>query len=150
MDLILWRHAEAEDGVPDMERQLTSKGRKQAAKVAAWLEQRLPAGTLVMVSPATRARQTADALTAAYETVPAIAPGAAPTALLEATGWPESGGSVLIVGHQPTLGQVAGWLLAGETREWALKKGGVLWLTRRMRGGTAQVVLKAAISPDLL
>lgn len=150
MDLILWRHAEAEDGVPDMARALTTRGHKQAAKVAAWLEHRLPADTRVVVSPATRARQTADALTAAYETVPAIAPGAAPIALLEATGWPEASGSVLIVGHQPALGQVAGLLLAGEAREWALKKGGVLWLTRRMRGGTAQVVLKAAISPELL
>lgn len=150
MDLILWRHADAEDGVPDMTRALTTKGHKQAAKVAAWLEHRLPAGTRVIVSPATRARQTADALTAAYETVPAIAPGAAPTAVLEVTGWPEASGSVLIVGHQPTLGQVAGLLLAGEVREWALKKGGVLWLTRRVRGDSTQVVLRAAMSPELL
>ena len=37
MDLILWRHAEAEAGEPDDGRALTSKGHKQAEKMAAWL-----------------------------------------------------------------------------------------------------------------
>ena len=39
MDLILWRHAEAEDGVgkPDTERELTKRGRKQAERMAEWL-----------------------------------------------------------------------------------------------------------------
>ena len=32
MDLIVWRHAEAEDGVPDLERRLTGKGRKQGIR----------------------------------------------------------------------------------------------------------------------
>ena len=34
MDLILWRHAEAEDGANDLARELTQKGHKQAARVA--------------------------------------------------------------------------------------------------------------------
>jgi phosphohistidine phosphatase len=34
VDLIIWRHAEAEDGMPDLERRLTPKGRKQAVRVA--------------------------------------------------------------------------------------------------------------------
>ncbi len=42
MDLILWRHAEAEDGANDLARELTPKGVKQAARVAEWLLQRLP------------------------------------------------------------------------------------------------------------
>lgn len=40
MDLILWRHAEAEElgeGMDDLTRALTPRGEKQAAKVAAWL-----------------------------------------------------------------------------------------------------------------
>ena len=37
MNLILWRHAEAEDGVPDLERGLTDKGRRQADAAARWL-----------------------------------------------------------------------------------------------------------------
>jgi phosphohistidine phosphatase len=43
MDLILWRHAEAEDGLPDLERRLTPRGQKHAARIAQWLLQRLPA-----------------------------------------------------------------------------------------------------------
>ena len=62
MDLILWRHAEAEDGVPDGARALTKKGLKQAAAIAAWLKPRLPDATRILVSPATRAQQTAAAL----------------------------------------------------------------------------------------
>src|SRR5436190_21449722 len=38
MDLILWRHADAEPGEPDIGRRLTAKGLKQAERVAAWLD----------------------------------------------------------------------------------------------------------------
>ena len=37
MELILWRHAEAEDAEPDLTRNLTSKGNRQAALMARWL-----------------------------------------------------------------------------------------------------------------
>ncbi|MGB6053615.1 MAG: histidine phosphatase family protein, partial [Burkholderiaceae bacterium] len=42
MELILWRHADAEPGEPDLERALTAGGRRQAAKMAAWLDRKLP------------------------------------------------------------------------------------------------------------
>lgn len=149
MDLILWRHAEAEDGVPDLARALTVKGHRQAARVAHWLAQRVPKGTRVLVSPALRAQETAVALTAAFETVPAIAPGADASAVIAAAGWPDAEHAVLIVGHQPTLGEVAGLLLTGTAHEWSLKKGGILWLTHRRRAHGQDVVLRAALSPDL-
>ena len=44
MDLILWRHAEAEPGAPDHGRRLTPKGEKQAARMAAWLERQQRGG----------------------------------------------------------------------------------------------------------
>ena len=111
MDLILWRHAEAEDGVPDMARALTPRGEKQAAQMARWLREHLPKDTRVLVSPATRAQQTARALTSQFETERAIAPGASFASLLAKTGWPEAKGAVLVVGHQPTLGEVAAMLI---------------------------------------
>ena len=37
MDLILWRHAEAEVGSDDLARRLTVRGAKQARQMAAWL-----------------------------------------------------------------------------------------------------------------
>ena len=38
MDLILWRHAEAEPGEPDLGRRLTAKGHKQAERMGEWWE----------------------------------------------------------------------------------------------------------------
>ena len=61
MDLLLWRHAEAVEGLPDSTRELTERGRRQARKVAEWLEQRRPKKLRVLVSPTVRTRQTADA-----------------------------------------------------------------------------------------
>src|SRR5262245_50508609 len=111
MDLILWRHAEAEPGDDDLDRRLTSKGIKQAARVAAWLERHLPDSCRILVSPARRAQQTAQALGRKFKTVDEIAPGASAASVLAAANWPASRESVLIVGHQPTLGEVASLLL---------------------------------------
>jgi phosphohistidine phosphatase len=150
MDLILWRHAEAEDGVPDMARALTPKGEKQAAQMARWLREHLPKDTRVLVSPATRAQQTARALTSQFETERAIAPGTSVASLLAKTGWPEAKGAVLVVGHQPTLGEVAAMLISGHPSDWIIKKGAIMWLTHRIRGDDQQVVLRATLSPELV
>ena len=150
MDLILWRHAEAEDGVPDADRALTKKGHKQAATVAAWLEDRLPKRSRVLVSPATRAQQTAAALRRPYTTTPEIGVGASAAEVLDAAGWPDAGDTVIVVGHQPTLGRVSALLLAGSEADWSIKKGALWWFTRRVRDGGGQVVLRAVIGPDLL
>ena len=144
MDLILWRHAEAEDGMPDLARELTPKGHKQAAQIAQWLKPRLPKDTRILVSPAQRTQQTAQALTSHFDTVQEISPGASYRDLLDATGWPDQKGAVVVVGHQPTLGQVAAWVLSGEAEEWTIKKGALWWF-----GYRAHVVVKAVMTPDL-
>ena len=149
MDLILWRHADAEDGVPDLERELTAKGAKQAKKVAAWLATRLPKSARVMASPAKRAQQTARALAGKFETVAALGTGTDAKSVLAAVGWPaDDDVTVVAVGHQPALGQAAALALTGKPAEWSLKKGALVWLAWRGRDGRAQ--LRAAISPDLL
>jgi phosphohistidine phosphatase len=148
MDLILWRHAEARDGAPDSGRELTGKGQRQAKAMAAWLEPRLPKGTRVITSPATRCQQTAAAL-GEFEEVPAIGVGASAREVLKAAGWTEATGAVVLVGHQPTLGRVAALLLTGEEADWSVKKGGVWWFTSRHHNGEPEVVLQAVMSPDL-
>lgn len=148
--MILWRHADAAEGGRDLERKLTSKGRKQAARVAEWLVARLPSRYAVFASPARRARETADALAVRYKISERLAPGAAPADILAAAGWPSHKGAVLVVGHQPDLGRVAAVLLAGAAAEWSIKKGGLWWLSNREREGEAQVVLRAVLAPDLL
>lgn len=150
MDLMLWRHAEAVDGVPDLDRALTAKGRKQAERMAAWLRARLPEQTRILVSPARRALQTADALGLKYAVVDKIAPGADPTSLLAAAGWPDASRPVLLVGHQPALGRAAALLLCGEEQELGLKKGAVVWLSNRSRGNGPQSGIKVLMTPEML
>jgi phosphohistidine phosphatase len=147
MELILWRHAEAEDGIPDMERQLTAKGKRQAEKMAAFLRGRLPQDVRILVSPSVRTQQTVRALTKHFETDPGIGPGASPQAALEAAGWQDGkAGCVLLVGHQPYLGEIAALLLADLDDSFSIKKGAVWWLERRDR----QTNLRLVVSPDLL
>ena len=148
MDLILWRHADAEDGYPDLARKLTAKGHKQADGLAKWLRSRLPKNTHIVCSPATRAQQTLQALTDQYELSDQIAPGANRAGVLKAAGWPEGNRTVLLVGHQPTLGETVGWLLCEDAGEWHIKKGAVWWLAQQDRDGP--VILRAVISPDLV
>ena len=150
MDLILWRHAEAEEGSPDLARRLTQRGHKHAVRMAEWLQQRLPAKFAVLASPAERTRQTALALGAPFRTVDALAPGAGVKAVLDAAEWPERKGAVIVVGHQPDLGRVAAYLISGAAADWTIKKGGVWWLTNRVRNDEAQVVVRAVVAPDLL
>ncbi|HEY3596364.1 MAG TPA: histidine phosphatase family protein [Paraburkholderia sp.] len=152
MNLILWRHAEAEDTASsDLARQLTPRGRKQAQAVAKWLRARLDDDAVILVSPATRTVQTVEMLTDQYRVVREIAPDASATDVLTAAGWPEGiAPTVVVVGHQPTLGHVAAQLIADSADSWPLKKGGVWWLESRPRSGDDHVLLRAAISPDLI
>ncbi|RYE90183.1 MAG: histidine phosphatase family protein, partial [Oxalobacteraceae bacterium] len=99
MELILWRHAEAEDGADDMARVLTPKGRRQAARMAQWLTAQLDGPVQVIASPALRTRATADALDMPYAIDWRIAPDASADQLLAASGWPDGHGIVILVGH---------------------------------------------------
>lgn len=153
MDLILWRHAEAEDGgpgVPDSKRRLSARGEKQAHDLSGWLRPRLPKKTRVLVSPAVRTQQTAHALTLPFEVEPKISVGADAVDLIEAAGWPTHAGGVLLVGHQPALGRLAALLLSGVEADWSMKKGAIWWFSNRRREAHDQVVLRAVMNPEML
>jgi phosphohistidine phosphatase len=152
VDLILWRHAEAEDGLHDGERKLTAKGVKQAARMAKWLRARIPENAVILVSPARRAQQTAQALRDDFKTEPAIGLAASAEGVLKAAGWPDTDptGTVVVVGHQPTLGETAALLLTGAKDSWNVKKGAVIWIARRADSEHARNQLRAAVSPDLI
>ena len=160
MELILWRHADAGDSVADLrddfDRRLTDRGRRQAARVARWLESRLPERCLVISSPAPRALETAEALGIKVRVDERIAPGATGDTLLEVAGWPgkEAGDGksrhVLIVGHQPSLGDAFSLALTGQAQRWTVRKGALAWLVSRSSGGESSVYLRASIGPDLV
>lgn len=157
MDLILWRHAEAQDwpegdpqGASDLERSLTPRGEKQAFRMASWLDRQLPEGARIFTSPARRCEQTALALGRKYKVRTELAPGATPAQLLELVQWPLSKSPILVIGHQPTLGQTIAQLLGLPASDCPVKKGALWWLRSRDRDGHIQTVVVTVQSPEVL
>ena len=151
MDLILWRHAEAHDAKEresDLERALTDRGKKHAARMADWLERQLPEGVRILSSPAVRAEQTVKAMGRKYKIRDALSPGASVDDLIEAAGWPEAKYPVLLVGHQPSLGQFAARLLNMGQGDCPIRKGAVWWLRSRQREGQHQTLIMSVTLPD--
>lgn len=148
MELILWRHADAENRLPDDARQLTDKGRRQAKKMAAWLESRLPDGYRLLSSPALRARETAAALTDKVVIEADLSTSATPQQVLQAAGWPKGKGAIVVVGHQPTLGAAAALALTGKAEAWSLKKGAIWWIASEPGNDVVQV--RAVLTTGML
>ncbi len=160
MDLILWRHAEAQElstGLDaaelaklDLARALTGRGQKHAARVAAWLDRQLNDTARILVSPALRCEQTALNLGRKFKTCEQLGPDRSARDLLELVQWPDSKTTVVVVGHQPTLGQVAAQLLGLSNSDLSIRKGGLWWLRHRRREGKPQTLLLTVQTPDLL
>ena len=153
MDLLLWRHAEAHEAQPggdDLARVLTPRGEKQAARMAAWLDRQLPEGARILASPARRTEQTAMALGRKYKLREELGPDATVEQLLQTVQWPEGRGVIVVIGHQPVLGQTIARLLAIHGSECSVKKGAVWWLRHRLRDGASQTTLVSVQSPDVL
>ena len=153
MDLILWRHADAEDwveGCDDMARALTPRGLKQAARVASWLDRQLPEGARILCSPAKRCEQTAVALGRKFKIRAELGTGGSVEQLLATTHWPGAKQTVLVIGHQPVLGETIARLLPFKFDACPVRKGAVWWLRTRERDGHQQTVVAAVQSPDTL
>lgn len=146
MDLILWRHAEAEEGLDDARRKLTAKGQRQAAAMAKWLHRHLPKHYAVIASPAVRTCETAAALAAKFDTSDGVGLGANPDSLLHAAGWAHAHHPLVIVGHQPTLGMTAAQLMTGKPLQWSVRKGSIVWIVRR----GSENVLRAVLAPEMV
>jgi phosphohistidine phosphatase len=148
MDLILWRHAEAEAGGPDAERKLTEKGRVQARVMGQWLKKRLKSYQLLS-SPAVRARETALGLDERCGILKALYGGAAPPEILDSVGWPEEEGTIILVGHQPQLGEIAAFLMTRSVAPWAVKKGSIWWFRAEREAGRLVTELVAVVPPKM-
>lgn len=145
MDLILWRHAEAEDGIDDERRKLTAKGRRQAAAMARWLRRHLPRHFTLIASPALRTCETAAALAPRFVTSEDVGLGADPDSILRAASWPRANQPVVVVGHQPTLGMTLAQLMTGEPAHWSVRKGSIAWVARKGGENVLRVVLPAEL-----
>ncbi len=162
MDVLLVRHARAEEreifaltGAEDALRPLTRGGAKEMRKVARALRGLVPRIDVFASSPLLRAVQTAEILAARYDgkvlQLPQLAPGHEPAQVLT---WLRSQGDqqcVALVGHEPDLGVLASWLLAGGKQGFMpMKKAGacLLRFTGGIKGGKAE--LAWALPPGLL
>jgi phosphohistidine phosphatase len=153
MELILWRHAEAEahkpDQLADQLRVLTPKGSRHASRVGAWLDRQLPAHCRILSSPATRCVQTAEALGRKFATVDALNTDSSAEQILEAAGWPNARTPVVVVGHSPLLGQVASLIFSGTAQDWKIRKASVFWIASKGEDDAAPFVRLAA-GPDMI
>jgi phosphohistidine phosphatase len=164
-NLILWRHADAEiqrvNG-NDIDRALTKRGRKDAAKMAKWLHQYLPANTVVFCSPARRCIETvaalqklnADNIQREVKVVEFLSVDSTVEAMAKKLTDTDSSKTLLIIGHQPNLGLLIAKLLGMQESACVVKKGAVWWLRQRNIAGVsdvaAQTYLFAVQHPDYL
>ena len=153
MRALLVRHAIAEDravdGGRDEDRPLTTEGRRRMRAVARALEALVPELALVATSPLLRARQTAEIVRDAHAAspglfeVPELAPDGRPPAVLAFLQTQKGLAAVALVGHEPNLSLLEGYLLAGRERSLAVfKKGGaaLLEFPGRLAAGGASLL----------
>lgn len=162
MRLLLIRHAIAEEredfsktGKDDSLRPLTDEGRKKMKQAARGLCELVPEIDLLATSPLTRAAQTGAIIDSVYDglkvvEIDELAPESTPAAFLL---WlrQRKEGTIAVVGHEPSLGQIFSWLLTGtERRLLNFRKGGacLLELSEEVAAGTA--TLHWALTPAQL
>ena len=150
MELVLWRHAEAEDGDDDMARALTPKGWHQAQQMAQWLKAQLPGAVRIVASPAVRTRETADALDLPYEIDRRIAPDADADQLLAASGWPDGHDLVILIGHNPAISVLASRLAGAAETSVVLRRAAAWWFARDTDGDQPRLTLKTVMTPSML
>ena len=136
MKLLVIRHGPAGDpeewerqGKDDRLRPLTPKGKKEVRKVAAGLLRLVPGVDLIATSPWTRAAQTAEIVNKEYgaeiEEVEELTSNHRPEDLIPWLREQSGREAIALVGHEPHLGFLVGYLLIGKSASFVdLKKGG--------------------------
>jgi len=121
--LMLLRHGIAEDPSAarrDEDRRLTGEGKRKTREVAVGMRALELPVDVVLTSPLRRARETAALVSEVYdlvaeqlEVVAALAPGGTVDALFDALGRHRSAEGVVLVGHEPAMGELTSTFLAG-------------------------------------
>lgn len=132
--LYLVRHAIAEergdDWPDDTKRPLTHEGAARMRKAVAGLRDLDLKIDVVYTSPLVRAVETAELLvsglkpTPVLRPLPALVPGGAPGKVAEAVSFDRDVRTLALVGHEPSLGELAAWLLSARA-PLPFRKGGV-------------------------
>lgn len=156
VNLILWRHAEAEvesASGADADRALTKAGQKSAAKMAKWLHQHLPPNVEIYCSPARRCLEIVAALQRQQAREMKVVDFLSATSTAEKMAQylvnDDCSKTLLVIGHQPHLGQLIANLLGMQTHGCVVKKGAVWWLRQRKVDNGVQTYLYAVQHPQL-
>jgi phosphohistidine phosphatase len=163
MQLIVIRHAIAEDaeafaktGRPDNERPLTKRGRRSMKQIAKALRREVKSIDVLAASPLVRAAQTADIVAKEYggisiETVPALEPERAPSALATWLRTERDANVVAVVGHGPHIDIVITWLISGVAGPHVqIDKGGACLLDFERAPGARSAKLCWVLTPEIL
>jgi phosphohistidine phosphatase len=158
MQILLIRHATAEEQAESDElRPLSEKGIVSMRENVKGLQKVISKIDRLVNSPLLRAQQTADLIAVAYpdaqrDTLPALAPHGYEVTVLEyLQRHAETAETIALVGHEPSLGQLASWLLTAEIGRWLpLKKGAacLLEFPGKIKAGKAE--LSWALKPAQL
>jgi phosphohistidine phosphatase len=123
--LLLLRHAKAVAATGrygDFERDLVERGWRDAARIGAYIAHAGLIPDLLLHSGAARTRQTAEAVLACWgrkvetRVEPALYEASRATVLAIATALPDNSASAMLVGHNPSIGELAN-ALAGDGAE---------------------------------
>jgi phosphohistidine phosphatase len=141
MELLVIRHgpagkkaAWAETGEPDEARPLTARGRKRTKAAARGLAAEMGGVDVIATSPLVRAAETAEIVAKALGgaepvALDALRPERRPDELLEWLRSLDAGATAAVVGHDPHLSFLVGWLLTGRDDAFVeLKKPGTVLL----------------------
>lgn len=163
MRVLLMRHAIAEDrivwaaqGRDDLERPLAAEGRKRMRRIAetlAWLE---PEIDVLLTSPARRAVESAQILLASlpgeptFLMAPELAPDGSSAAVLQRLKSHRDANAIALVGHEPNLSRLAGYLLTGSDRAFVeMKKGAGALLEFPAKLAAGAALLRWLVPPGL-
>ncbi len=149
MNLLIWRHADAAPGDLDELRSLTPLGIQQAKSISTWIRKNIPGPYQVFGSSALRAIQTASYFGEPYEPIDDFGymqDTAIGTAVLKYANWPLAKGTIIFVGHQPTVGRVNSLLHSGLEQDTNMEGGSLWWFTSDHDNKNRLAMLKAVIS----
>jgi phosphohistidine phosphatase len=163
MILYIVRHAIAVSrgtpGMADGERALTDEGVSKMRQIAAGLCRLGCVPEIILSSPLVRARQTAEILLQAFgkgielRIFPALAPEGARKELFREIGSLEKKRieRLMIVGHQPSLGEIAGEIALGSSKHYIeLKKGGICVIELDSVQGDPKGIMVELLTPSIL
>jgi len=159
MDIYILRHGEAQPrsgDLPEADRKLTPKGRRDVERVARLARAAKVQPDLVLSSPYSRAKETAQVAIEAFERkpplveTPALVPDGSSKQVWKEIKSHSNSRQLLLVGHEPQLSDLAGYLLASPALRLDLKKGALVSIRMDRLGAEPQGELKWILTPGLI